>query len=140
MITQETAARIWHAHRDIEAAEKMLEDIATEERKGLAGHDRYQPTIRNAFGNRRSFQLGIPSGGDGHRLLDLKQELAKLIIESSIGDKLSELKVLNRLAAQEVALTGDDAVVAPASGLTTDKESRLTRDLDADGETEGEVE
>lgn len=89
MITQETAALIFRAYRDIEAGQKLLADMkAIRSREGL---DRYAPTIKDAFGHPRHLQLGIPSGENSHRILDVSPVLAESIIHAHIERKRAEL-------------------------------------------------
>lgn len=89
MITQETAAAIWHAYREIEAANKLLADSKEiRERDRL---DKTAPTIRDAFGHPRHLQLGIPSGENGHRILQVSPVLAESVIRAHIENKRAEL-------------------------------------------------
>ena len=59
MITQETAARIWNAHREIQTGIKLLEDVAQERERQIHLRDERAPIIRDAFGHRRHFELGV---------------------------------------------------------------------------------
>lgn len=89
MITQETAALIYSAYREIEAGQKLLADMESiREREHL---DRTAPTIKDAFGRRRHLQLGIPSGENSHRILDVSPVLAESVIRAHIGNKQAEL-------------------------------------------------
>lgn len=89
MISQETAALIFRAYRDIEAGQKLLDDMrAIREREGL---DKYAPTIKDAFGRPRHLQLGIPSGENAHRILDVSPSLAESVIRAHIERKRAEL-------------------------------------------------
>lgn len=89
MITQETSAAIWHAYREIEAANKLLADMkAIRERDHL---DKTAPTIRDAFGRPQHLQLGIPSGENGHRILQVAPALAESVINAHIANKRAEL-------------------------------------------------
>lgn len=89
MITQETAAAIWAAYREIESANKLLSDMKEiREREQL---DKTAPTIRDAFGRPRHLQLGIPSGKDAHRILDVSPVLAESVIRAHIENKRAEL-------------------------------------------------
>ena len=89
MITQETAAAIWAAYREIEASNKLLAD--TKEIRERERLDKTAPTIRDAFGQPRHLQLGIPSGESGHRLLQVSPVLAESVIQSHIANKRAEL-------------------------------------------------
>lgn len=98
-ITMETAASIWKAHREIETATKMLAELRDKKKWGA------DPTPLDAFGRRRDFQLGVPSGDNGHQLFGLSPELALHIIEAHITRKHAELTDACTRAALE--LSGD---------------------------------
>lgn len=101
MITQETAGKVWNCYREVAAAEKLLEDMAKtadEYRRDVRAE-----TVRNAFGEHCRLQLGVPSGDSAHRILDVSPALAKIVIESHIHDKKSELAALNELVKAEVS-------------------------------------
>jgi hypothetical protein len=102
MITQETAAAIWDAYREIDAAEKLLADMAEERSKPGADRDRYAPTLKDAFGRRKHLQLGIPSGNNAHRLFDVHPELAEAVIRAHIGKMKSALVEANERARIEL--------------------------------------
>jgi hypothetical protein len=100
MIRQETAARIWNCYREIEAGEKLLADMAEVEKRYRA--DKTAPTLKDAFGERRHLQLGIPSGDACHRLLDVHPDLAKSCIRSHIATKRAQLVEANEQARVEL--------------------------------------
>lgn len=100
MITQETAALIWNAYREIAAGEKLLADMAEEQRNFVS--DPHSPTLRDAFGRRRHLQLGIPSGENSHRLLDVHPQLAESVIRAHIANKHAELAEANERARVEL--------------------------------------
>lgn len=102
MITQVTAAAIWSAYREIDAAQKLLEDMAAERAKPFADRDKYAPTLKDAFGQRRQLQLGIPSGENGHRIFDVNPELAESVIRAHIAKKQVELTEANERARIEL--------------------------------------
>lgn len=102
MISKETASKIYCAYREIEVAEKLLEDIAKV--SSVYDADKNAPTIEDLFGRRRHFQIGIPSGESGHRLYDVRPELAVSCIRAHIGNKKSELCEANEQAKLELAL------------------------------------
>lgn len=105
MITLETCAAIYTAHREIEAGEKLLADMKLErERRDV---DKYAPTLKDAFGRTRQLQLGIPSGENGHRLFDVSPVLAESVIRAHIERKRAELVEANERAWIELA--GDRA-------------------------------
>jgi hypothetical protein len=66
-------------------------------------YDKHAPTLRDAFGNRRQLQLGIPSGDNGHRLLDVSPLLAESCIRAHIEKKRLELVEANEAARIELA-------------------------------------
>ena len=102
MITQETAARIWNAHREIETSKKMLEDVTKEREKQWGDFDEHAPTLRDAFGHRRHFQLGVPSGENGHRLFEVSPVLAESCIRAHIENKRRDLAEANEAARIEL--------------------------------------
>ncbi|MDP1530286.1 MAG: hypothetical protein Q8M05_12970 [Rhodoferax sp.] len=105
MIKQETAAALWRAYREIEAGEKLLTDMKEiRERERL---DKTAPTIRDAFGHPRHLQLGIPSGENGHRLLDVSPVLAESVIRAHIEQKRADLAEANEVA--RIELEGGEA-------------------------------
>ncbi len=100
MISQETAARIWQAYREISTAEKLLNDMKEiRERERI---DVHSPTIRDAFGFRRQLQLGIPSGENAPRLFDVNPHLAASVIRAPIERKTAELAEANEQARIEL--------------------------------------
>jgi hypothetical protein len=102
MISQDTAAAIWAAYRDIEAGEKLLADIEKERNRNHL--DKSQPTLRDAFGRVRNLSLGIPSGENSQRLFDVKPELAEAIIRAHIANKHAELAEANERARVELGV------------------------------------
>jgi hypothetical protein len=103
MITQKTAERIWVAYREIAAGEQLLADTKeTREREDL---DEFAPTLKDAFGNRQHFQLGVPSGTNGHRLFYVSPQLAEPVIRAHIAAKRSELAEANEQARIEIDLS-----------------------------------
>ena len=104
MISQETAGRIWNCYREIAAGEKLLEDMAKSERE--YGGDVRAETLKDAFGRRRQLQLGVPSGENCHRLLDVAPGLAKSVINAHIANKRAELAEANEQARIEL-MDGD---------------------------------
>ena len=114
MITQETAARVWNCYREIEAAEKLLKDMADGMDKWE--QDKHAPTLKDAFGRRRQLQLGIPSGENGHRIYDVDPLLAQSVIRAHIGKKQAELVQANEQARIELANANwaDSKTTAPS--------------------------
>lgn len=103
MITQETAALIWNAYREISAAEKLLTDMA--ERQKWT-QDKHAPTLKDAFGREQHLQLGIPSGENGHNLYRVSPVLAVSVIHAHIADKRRDLVEANERARIELT-TGE---------------------------------
>lgn len=100
MITAKTAADLWNAHREIRTGKKLLADITKAESEFR--HDRHAPSLRDAFGQRRHLQLGVPAGESCHQLLDVAPELAMSIIRAHIANKEAELVALNEAARTEL--------------------------------------
>lgn len=100
MISQETAAMIWNAYREIETAEKLLSDMEKESKN--IDHDKHAPSLKDAFGRKRHLQLGIPSGENSHRLLEVRPALAESVIRAHIEHKRAELAEANERARIEL--------------------------------------
>jgi hypothetical protein len=100
MIKQETAGKIWTAYREIEAANKLLDDMAKAQKERHVNDD--IPTLQDAFGNYCNLQLGVPCASNGHRLFNVAPVLARTIIEAHIAEKRAELKTLNAQAGFEL--------------------------------------
>ena len=100
MITQETCAAIYSAHREIIAGEKLLADMKIERERAQA--DKYAATLKDAFGRVRQLQLGIPSGENAHRLFDVSPVLAESVIRAHIENKRAELVEANERARIEL--------------------------------------
>ncbi len=95
-ITKNTAARIAFAYSEIEAGEQLLAIVA----KSRAEH--VEPDFLDVFGrSRHGLQLGVPSGSNGHRWLDVDWPLAEIIIKAHVENKRSEIEALTALALQE---------------------------------------
>lgn len=102
LITQDTAAAIWEAYREIAAAEKLLADMATERNRPFNYDEKHAPTLKDAFGRRRNLQLGIPSGENGHRLFDVAPELAESVIRAHVAKQQAALAEANERARIEL--------------------------------------
>lgn len=95
MITQKTAAALHNCHQQIINSEKLIADVKS-------ALDRAEPTrLIDAFGRRCTIEMGIPSGGSGHRILNVDNDLALLVIEAQIEKYKSQLKALNEIAKDE---------------------------------------
>jgi hypothetical protein len=99
MISQETISLIWSAHREIEAGEKLLEDLA---KTRAYEPDRYAPTLKDHFGYKRHLQLGVPSGEDSHRIFDVSPVLAESVIRAHIQNMRARLAEANERARIEL--------------------------------------
>lgn len=95
-ISAETAIEIARAHREIEAANKLLEKVETAARNGT------EPDVRDAFGRVRGCQLGVPMGDNGHRILDMSWSLAVPIIKAHIAEKQAAVLALSEKARHEI--------------------------------------
>lgn len=109
MIAQETAARIWQCHREIESSEKLLNDM--EEKRKQHPDDPHAQKIRDCFGRGQNLQLGIPMGDNSHRLFDVSPKLAESIIKAHIANKKAELVEINEQA--KIELDSQRSVAAP---------------------------
>ena len=85
MISAETAWRIARVHREIEAANNLLNEVD----KCKERREKFEP--RDAFGRPSGFQLGVPSGRDSHRLFDVSPELVPYVVRAHIAAKTKEL-------------------------------------------------
>lgn len=100
MISQETCAAIYAAHREIQAGEKLLADMKSLRERMQA--DKYAPSLKDAFGRVRQLQLGIPAGENGHQLFDVSPVLAESVIRAHIENKRAELAEANERARIEL--------------------------------------
>lgn len=123
-ITQETAGKIWTAHREIANGNKLLEDLANREH----GHDKHARRLPDAFGRPRLLQLGIPHGDSGHQLLGLQPDLAEAMIKAHIRDCESRLDGLNALARRELSKgelsAGDHVFIRDVVGVLGDEDPK----------------
>jgi hypothetical protein len=95
MISKETATEIAYAYREVDTAEKLLQEIT----KALADHN--VPDIRDAFGRRPDgLQLGVPSGENSQRLFNMPWSLAKPIIEVHIAQQRAKIVALTEKAKE----------------------------------------
>jgi hypothetical protein len=96
-ISKETATDIALAYREVETAEKMLQEL-TEQRQRWQ-----QPDIRDAFGRLQGgLQLGVPSGKDSHRLFNVEWQIAIPIIETHIAAGKAKIRILTEKARVEI--------------------------------------
>jgi hypothetical protein len=96
MITKETAQKIWGAYSQIEEANKIISTMKEEiEKSGT--HFKEDWT-----GRRAGLEMGIPSSGGGHRILQVRVDLGLSIIESHIEDQHNKLRELMAYATIEL--------------------------------------
>lgn len=99
MISKETATDLAMTYREIETAEKLLEEVLKSQPW------REMPDIRDAFGRRvDGLQLGVPTGETGQRLFTVPWALCKPIIESHIASKRALISALNEKALLEAGV------------------------------------
>jgi hypothetical protein len=115
MITQQTAAKIWAAYREIEVSEKLIADMKKERDAPFSDIKRHEATLKDAFGRRQHLELGIPCGDNGHRLYQVEPELAESVIRAHIAHKRVALVEANECARIElstdnnrICVTGED--------------------------------
>lgn len=98
LISKETATDIALAYRELEAAEKLLEEVrqATETFR--------VKDIRDAFGRvQTGLQLGVPSGDTSTRLFNVPYSLAIPVIETHVAHHKAKLATLSEKARQELS-------------------------------------
>ena len=100
-ISLETIKLLYQAHREVEAGEKLLADMKEAQERNREG-DKYAPSLRDAFGRERHLQLGIPTGENAHRLLDVSPVLAETCIRAHIAQKRREFLEANERARIEL--------------------------------------
>jgi hypothetical protein len=98
MITKETAIRIWTCYHEIEIGTKLMTDLE----ENLKKHPEDNPNPRDEFGRQRALTLGVPSGSNSHRMLDVAPRLAVSVIRAHIADKERDLAEANEQARIEL--------------------------------------
>ncbi len=101
VISLKTIEMLYKAHREVEAGKKLLSDMK-EVRENERTRDKYAPMLTDAFGRERHLQLGIPSGENAHRLLDVSPVLAESCIRAHIAQKQKEFLDANEIARVEL--------------------------------------
>jgi hypothetical protein len=109
-LTNETIETIYHCRREIETAQKLLDELKKEEKRDP--YDRREPTLKDSWGHRRNLQLGIPSSDTGRTLYSVPWTLAKYVIEAHIAAKQKELAEAHVRARMEL----DGVVPVSAEG------------------------
>lgn len=107
MISQKTATDIAVLYKDIEASEKLLDEV----KKAI---DRSEEVdIRDVFGRRvRTLELGVHASENSRRIFYVPHELAIPVIEATIASHRARLKALNEKAKAE--LLGHDGEASDA--------------------------
>lgn len=108
-VSMETARAIAFAHREIETAEKLLEDVEA----AMAKSSFDQKDIRDAFGRRQDgLQLGVPSGS-GHRIFNVPFAMSRPIIEAHIANQRTIVQLYSEKAGIEAM--GDKGEIMPTT-------------------------
>ena len=105
MLTKEICERIWHCHREIEAGNKLIEEV-TEIAKNNAnarGQRELEKGIKDVFGRDRELELGVPTSDNAKRIFRVSFDLAIPIINAHIANKAAELAELNEIAKLEMS-------------------------------------
>ena len=96
MITKKTASNIWNAYEGLDRCKKLMSDMKEELKK--SGDER----LIDAFGRKKGLELGVPMGNDGHRIFNVRIDLAIQIIEAHVKDQKAELIKLKAVAKIEL--------------------------------------
>jgi hypothetical protein len=96
MITKKTCFDIWNCYEAIDRCKKLITDM--KEQLDKTGDER----LIDAFGRKKGLELGIPCGDSGHRIFNVRIDLAVKIIEANIKDNEDELKKLMAVATIEL--------------------------------------
>lgn len=96
MITKETSQKIWNCYHAIENCQKLMSDMKEQLEK--TGDER----LIDAFGRKKGLELGVPCGNDGHRIFNVRIDLAIQIIEAHIEEQEAELKELQAIVKIEM--------------------------------------
>lgn len=101
MISQETAAAIWNAYREIATAEKLLVDYA----KVLERRDAYitQMTTLGESIVSRGVKIGVPDVGQESQFVDVSPDIVRDAIQRHIERQRVFLVKLNEQARVELA-------------------------------------
>lgn len=99
LISKDTAMDIALAYRELETAEKLLQDV----REASEKHG--YKDIRDAFGRvQHGLQLGVPSGDQSQRLFNVPYSLAIPVIETHIAHHKGRLAALSEKAKEELSI------------------------------------
>lgn len=109
-VSMETAKAIALAHREIEAAQRLLDDVDA----AMASSSFDQKDIRDAFGRRHDgLQLGVPSGSGGQRIFNVPFSMCRPIIEAHIANQETVIKLYSEKAGIEAM--GDKGEIMPTT-------------------------
>lgn len=98
LITKETATDIALAYGELEAAEKLLQDVRD------AVDTFKHKDIRDAFGRvQNGLQLGVPAGDNSRRCFNVPYPLAIPVIETHIAALKARIAALSAKALQELS-------------------------------------
>lgn len=101
MITKETCVKIYNCYSEIENGKKLISDMAKLVKEDK---EKAEPTLYNAFGERKGLQLGVPSGSSSHQLYGVSITLGVKIIEDHI--KQNEERLIELMAIAKIELAG----------------------------------
>ncbi len=107
MLSREIAAEVWRCYRELEAAEKLLVDIAEIENRNkerFHGNGRFEKGLKDVFGREQELQLGVPSGENGHRLFGVSIELGKSVIRAHIANTNKTMAEVQERAKIELGM------------------------------------
>jgi len=93
VISKETADLIYKVHLEIGEMEQVLEEIE----KSQADYKEWAPRRRSGY------QLGIPSGSQGHTMYDLSPALLPLVVRSHMENQQKALANACEMARLELA-------------------------------------
>ncbi len=89
MITQETASAIWSTHREIQTTKELIAIIEEELAKPF--NDKHSPILKDAFGQKRHFEMGIPSSPNSKTIYRVSTHAALLILRHHLADMQAAL-------------------------------------------------
>ena len=99
LITRQTVMDLAVAYREIESCEKLLTDLANEMAHGET------ILLKDSFGRKRGLELGVPSGANSHRILDVAPPLAISIIKAHLAQQHAKLEAACEAARAELGLS-----------------------------------
>ncbi|MEP3297598.1 MAG: hypothetical protein ABJO27_14195 [Pseudoruegeria sp.] len=107
-VSLETATKIAFAHREIETAKSLLEQVES----AVAQSSFDQKDIRDTFGARQNgLQLGVPSSPSSQRIFNVPFSMCRPIIEAHIENQKTIIKLYSEKAGIEAL--GDNGQIMP---------------------------